>query len=67
MSTTNTIQQLQNEAIALLKQLIAIPSFSKEEDQTANAIVSFLENKKIKANRIHNNIWAANLNYDPAK
>jgi len=32
------ISILQNDAIVLLKQLIAIPSFSKEEDNTADLI-----------------------------
>lgn len=35
----------QTEAIALLKQLIATPSFSKEEDNTADIIEEFLEEK----------------------
>ena len=33
---------LQNDAIELLKELIATPSFSKEEDQTASIIGKFL-------------------------
>ena len=36
------------EAIELLQQLIAIPSFSKEEGKTADCIADFLEKKKIK-------------------
>jgi hypothetical protein len=34
-------EQLYNEAIGLLKQLIAIPSLSREEDKTASALESF--------------------------
>ena len=33
------------EAIDLLKQLIALPSYSKEEDKTADAIESYLRSK----------------------
>jgi acetylornithine deacetylase len=58
---------LQAEAIGLLKQLIATPSFSKEEDNTADIIEQFLERKGIKT-RVHlNNIWARNKFYDEEK
>ena len=58
---------LQTEAIALLKQLIATPSFSKEEDNTADIIEQFLDKKGIKT-RVHlNNIWARNKFYDENK
>lgn len=58
---------LQTEAIALLKQLIATPSFSKEEDNTADIIEEFLEKKGVKT-RVHlNNIWAVNKFYDERK
>ncbi len=58
---------LQTEAIALLKQLIATPSFSKEEDNTADLIDQFLDRRGIKT-RVHlNNIWARNKFYDENK
>jgi acetylornithine deacetylase len=58
---------LQTEAIALLKQLIATPSFSKEEDNTADIIDEFLDKKGIKT-RVHlNNIWARNKFYNESK
>jgi acetylornithine deacetylase len=58
---------LQTEAIALLKQLIATPSFSKEEHNTADLIDQFLDKKGIKT-RVHlNNIWARNKFYDESK
>jgi len=41
----NDISILQKNAIELLQQLIAIPSFSKEEDKTAALIENFLLNK----------------------
>jgi len=37
---------LYNDALQLLKQLISIPSFSKEEDKTADAIESFFNQRK---------------------
>ena len=40
MSNEN-IHILQEDAIGLLKQLIATPSFSKEEDKTSASLTSF--------------------------
>jgi acetylornithine deacetylase len=61
------ITLLQSEAIGLLKQLIATPSFSKEENETAVLISAFLEKHHIRHERIGNNIYARNKYYDPAK
>lgn len=61
------IYELQNDAVELLKQLIATPSFSKEEDGTAKIICSFLEGKGVKVNRDLNNVWATNLYFDNSK
>lgn len=47
-----------NQIIILLKELIAIPSFSKEEDQTASCIRKFLEAEGVKVEQKDNNIWA---------
>lgn len=60
------ISQLQNEAIDLLKNLIAIPSFSKEEDQTALSIKNYLLQKNIHVHQDKNNIWAYNLHFNEA-
>lgn len=58
----------QVEAVtSLLKQLISLPSFSKEEDHTAAAIEAFLHAFNVPAERYLNNIWAKNKSYDPAK
>ncbi len=62
---TNT--HLHSEAIDLLKQLIATPSFSKEEDKTAAIIQSFLEGHGLEAKRHLNNIWTYNKFYDENK
>ncbi|HEY4060374.1 MAG TPA: M20 family metallo-hydrolase [Puia sp.] len=58
---------LQTEATGLLKQLVAIPSFSKEEEKTADRIAAHLLSKKIPTQRLRNNIWAKNKYFDPAK
>ncbi|MEO6820703.1 MAG: M20 family metallo-hydrolase, partial [Ginsengibacter sp.] len=50
-----------------LKQLIATPSFSKEEDKTAECLQKFLKQNNIVANRFFNNIWAANKHFDGNK
>ncbi len=58
---------LQSEAIELLKQLIATPSFSKEEDRTASIIGKFLAVKDIAATRVGNNVFALNKHFDENK
>ena len=58
---------LHSEAIRLLKELISIPSFSKEEHNTAGAITRFLAIKGIEHSRIANNVFAKNKFYDNSK
>ncbi len=60
----NSITLLQVESINLLKQLIEIPSLSKEEDKTADAIIEFLQQKQIEVFRSGNNVWALNKYYN---
>jgi len=57
----------EEQAIALLKQLIATPSFSGEEDGTAALIEQFLKDHGVEVNRYKNNVWAVNKYFDPAK
>lgn len=61
-----TNQNLAEEAIELLKQLISIQSFSKEETQTAAVIYNNLKASGIEVERVGNNLIACNLHYDPA-
>ncbi len=63
----NKIEELYEEALALLKTLISTKSFSKEEDKAADIVQKFLREKGIKAERKLNNIWAQNLHYDESK
>ena len=58
---------LTEAAIELLKRLIATPSFSREEEQTALILEAFLNDQGIPFQRKKNNIWAYNLHFDPAK
>lgn len=63
----NTIPELQEKAITLLKELIAIPSFSREEDLTASIIEIFLQSFGVQSQRNMNNVWAQNKSYDASK
>lgn len=51
----------------LLAQLLACPSFSKEEQGTAAIIQDFLEAKNIPFHTVGNNVWATNKLFDAAK
>ena len=55
------------EAVELLQKLISTPSFSKEEDKTADVINDFLLRHDITPHRKLNNLWAWNKFFDPAK
>jgi acetylornithine deacetylase/succinyl-diaminopimelate desuccinylase-like protein len=61
------VSALQKDAINLLKTLISIPSFSKEEDRTAVILNTFLLERNVNTQRIKNNIWATNLYFDATK
>lgn len=61
------ISILQNDAINLLKQLIATPSFSKEEDNSSAIIKSFLEKNNVKPEQYLYNIWAKNKYFNVSK
>ncbi|MBL7473346.1 M20 family metallo-hydrolase [Robertkochia sediminum] len=58
-----TLDTLKHEALALLKQLIETPSFSKEEDKTAALIEQWFTDHGIPFERENNNIWAFNEHY----
>ncbi len=61
------IDIITGEAITLLKQLIAIPSPSRQEDKTADLIKFFLEAKGVPVKSLLNNVWCTNKFFDPAK
>lgn len=60
------INLLTAEAIQLLKRLIAVPSFSREEHGTAQLLQQFFHARNIPARRLKNNVWINNRHYDPA-
>lgn len=60
-------QKLFGEAQFLLKKLIEIPSLSREEDKTADLLEQFFESRNIAVNRLKNNIWVYNKNFDAEK
>ena len=62
-----TIENLQSEAISLLKELIATPSFSKEENDTADIISAFFDKHGVPHSRVGNNIYARNKNYQTSR
>ena len=64
---SNDISILQQDAINLLKELVATPSFSKEEDRTAAIIARFLADRNIEASRVGNNIFSLNKFYEEHK
>jgi acetylornithine deacetylase len=59
------MEALGTDVIQLLKQLIAIPSFSKEESGTADLIFKFLLEKGTLPQRQGNNVWAFASPYLP--
>src|SRR5438105_14416672 len=56
-----------NDAVELLKQLIATPSFSKEEDKAAAILEHFFLIRNISTDRHLNNVWARNRYFDGDK
>ena len=64
---SNTLNILQDDAIGLLNELIATPSFSKEEDETAGILCRFIGTKGIEHSRVGNNVFALNKYYDANK
>jgi acetylornithine deacetylase len=61
------IESLYSEAVELLKQLIVIPSFSREEKLTGDLLEKYLNDKGVQTSRKMNNIWARNKHFDAAK
>lgn len=59
--------QLYKNSLELLKKLIATPSFSKEENDTADILQQFFKDKNIPTKRHKNNIWVTNKSFDEDK
>lgn len=61
------IQTLYEDAVLLLKELIATPSFSKEEEVTAGILCRFLGQREVVHARVGNNVFAKNKYYAESK
>lgn len=58
---------MKQQAINLLKQLISTPSFSRQEDKTADIIQDFLQKNGVETIKTKNNIWCKSKFFDAAK
>jgi acetylornithine deacetylase len=59
--------ELGKAMISLLEELIAIPSFSKEENATADRLERFFKDNNIQSFRKGNNVWVKNFLFDKDK
>ncbi|MCB9082129.1 MAG: M20 family metallo-hydrolase [Lewinellaceae bacterium] len=50
-------------ALELLRQLIRTPSFSREEQATAELLEAFLQEHGVTSHRLGNNVWARSANW----
>lgn len=62
-----SMQQLFEDAVNLLQEMIATPSFSKEEEEVSFVIEDFFERRHIHTYRRMNNIWVKNRHFSPDK
>ena len=60
-------QEESNDAVALLQQLIAIPSFSREESVVADFLERYIELKGYVVSRKDNNIWLLSPGFDSSR
>lgn len=61
---TYDIPTLTSEAVGLLKELIAIPSVSREETQAADLVQNYLEARGMDTGRQGNNVWCLSPMFD---
>ena len=61
------LNELKEKAKDLLRQLIATPSFSREEENTALVIERFLSEQGVDVKKHLNNVWAGNQFFDSSK
>ena len=60
-------QDQTNEAVELLRQLVATPSFSRAETDAANIVESYLRTKGCNTYRKENNVWVFSDEFDENK
>ena len=61
------IDELFYDAVDLLKNMISIPSFSREENNVADMLVTYIESLGYSTTRLGNNVWIRSLGYDDKK
>lgn len=61
------LNQMTEQAVTLLQQLITIPSFSREEQATADLIEKYLKDQGLNPQRKVNNVWVHERDYDQNK
>jgi len=60
-------QEQTNDAVSLLEQMIAISSFSKEENVVADFLERYIEIKGYVASRKDNNVWILSPGFDTSR
>lgn len=65
--TMQQTEHLYDQALSLLKQLIATPALSREEDKTASLLEQYFTQNGMVCQRYLNNVWSVNKNFDSAK
>lgn len=61
------VKKLTDEAVGLLKQLISIPSVSREEQLAADCLQAYIEAQGMETCRKGNNIWCLSPGFDVKK
>ncbi len=65
--STALIDHWAEQATTLLRELIAIPSLSREEDAATTHLQKFLQARGATVHRVKNNLWTCNKVFDPSK
>ena len=55
------------EAVGLLRRLVATPSVSRDEARTGDLLHAVLAERGAAPARLHNNVWARSAGFDPAR
>ena len=62
-----TYKEHTNEAVELLKRLIATPSVSRDEKAAADVLEAYMKEKGLNPQRHGNNVWSLSPNFDASK
>lgn len=55
------------EYVELLQSMIAMPSFSRQEEGVAQIVFDFLQGRGVDVKRFKNNVYALSKNFDPSR